>query len=265
MKRLIVLLVLGGIFLGITGCATKPQEGSDESAYGDMLLSQEEIIEALNGDLASLETALQDALKKYNEENEMVTDLVSERDFLTQQLELLQIHYDEVLRRSSGANDPVAMALDELNRNLAEEIEQGYVDFYVYNGVIIIHINNPILFEPGKADLRPENMEILLRISSAFKYFPDRVIRVEGHTATGPDSPRYPTAWELGAARAVNVTRYFQEEAGIAPERLVAVSFGEWRPIASNDTEDGKRINRRIEIVILNRPLYQWQELRLTE
>ncbi len=244
---LLSALILAG------SCKSVPPEVSENT-------DRDEIIDGLNGDIADLEARL--AASQAKDEAEL-EGLRSERDFLNQQLASLQAHYNEVEMRNAGDIDPTDMAVKELETLLADEIAQGYVEYFVYNGMLIIHVNNPILFEAGRAELRKENQQILLRIASVFDNFPDRIIRVEGHTATGLDTPQYPTAWELGAARAVNVTRFFQEKAGIAPERLVAVSFGEWRPIAGNATEEGKRKNRRIEIVILNRPLYQWQELRM--
>ena len=82
----------------------------------------------------------------------------------------------------------------------------------------------------------------------------DKVIRVEGHTDNlkihGALAQKYPTNWELSAARAVNVARYLQKQ-GIDPDILSATAFGEHKPVASNDTKEGRAKNRRIEIVLL--------------
>ncbi len=86
----------------------------------------------------------------------------------------------------------------------------------------------------------------------------DRVIRVEGHTDNliihGTFAKKYPTNWDLSAARAVNVVRYLQEQ-GIDPMTLSAIAFGEYEPVASNDTEEGRAQNRRIEIVLIPKEL----------
>jgi chemotaxis protein MotB len=66
---------------------------------------------------------------------------------------------------------------------------------------------------------------------------------------------QYPTNWELGAVRAVNVVRFFQKESGIDPLRMSAVSYGPYRPIASNKSEEGRAKNRRIEIILIDRDL----------
>ena len=89
-----------------------------------------------------------------------------------------------------------------------------------------------------------------------------RQIIVEGHTDTVPISAagrdKFPTNWELSTTRAVNVVRYIQRAADIPPSKLSSVGYGEYRPIADNDTSEGRALNRRIEIVLM-------PELRRTE
>jgi len=82
----------------------------------------------------------------------------------------------------------------------------------------------------------------------------DKSIRIEGHTddvqIAGLLAKRYPTNWELSAARAINVARHLQDQ-GIDPGQLSAVAYGEWKPVATNDTAEGKAKNRRIEIILV--------------
>jgi len=82
----------------------------------------------------------------------------------------------------------------------------------------------------------------------------DKNIRIEGHTdnvpITGSLAQRYPTNWELSAARAINVARYLQKQA-VDPGGLSAIAFGEFRPVADNGTPEGREKNRRIEIVLV--------------
>jgi chemotaxis protein MotB len=77
----------------------------------------------------------------------------------------------------------------------------------------------------------------------------NKVIRVEGHTDDVPAGGAYPTNWELSTARALAVVRFLQSQ-GIDPSRLAAAGYGEYRPIAPNDTAEGRSQNRRIEIVL---------------
>ncbi len=99
-----------------------------------------------------------------------------------------------------------------------------------------------------------------------FKQAPDRLVRVEGHTAVAVSSPEslksYPTSWHLGGARAANVVRYLQDKCGMDPLQLVASSLGQYRPRADNSTEGGKAQNRRVDFVLIARPLWEIQQLK---
>ena len=111
-----------------------------------------------------------------------------------------------------------------------------------------------ILFDSGQTEIRPEGLAVLKRVVEILMTVTDKVIRVEGHTdnipIAGALAKRYPTNWELSAARALNVTRYLEKE-GIDPSMLSAAAFGEYQPIAENDTPEGRAKNRRIAIILL--------------
>ena len=93
---------------------------------------------------------------------------------------------------------------------------------------------------------------ILDTIAAELRALPNDV-RVDGHTDSTPiDSPRYPTNWELSAARAITVTRYLSESAGIPAARFTAAGYGEYRPMVPNDTRVHRALNRRVEIHILS-------------
>ena len=96
-------------------------------------------------------------------------------------------------------------------------------------------------------------------IGGILKKIPEKNIRVEGHTDNvriGESlRERYPSNWDLGAARAVNVVRYLEEEVKIDPLQLSAVSYAQYRPVASNRTKAGRARNRRIELILIERDL----------
>ncbi len=117
---------------------------------------------------------------------------------------------------------------------------------------VVISIQDKVLFKSGEAVLNPEAHELLRKIGESIKPT-EQFIRIEGHTDNQPISCfPFPTNWELSAARATNVVRLFAEEAAIEPERLSAVGYGQYRPVADNKTEEGRAKNRRVEIVIMN-------------
>ena len=121
---------------------------------------------------------------------------------------------------------------------------------------LIIRFMDRVLFDPGKADIKPESIKILNSIADILnrEEFKDRLIKIEGHADTTPVSPSdgFPTNWELSAIRATNVLRYFVEEKSIEGSRISSSGYSYYRPIAPNDTKENKAKNRRVDIVILN-------------
>ncbi len=117
---------------------------------------------------------------------------------------------------------------------------------------LIIHIKDNILFESGNAELKEDARAVLSLLSDELKGIENHLL-IEGHTDNVPISTaKYPSNWELSAARATNVVRYFVENKGYIPERISARGFGEYRPIASNATDFGRNRNRRVDIVVLS-------------
>ena len=145
----------------------------------------------------------------------------------------------------------VSSTYESLLEKMKSEISQGQVTISELKGKLTINMVDSILFDPGKAEVKKGGREILGKIISILKDVSDQSIRIEGHTDNVPISralaQRYHTNWELSAARAINVARFLQDQ-GIDPGNLSAVAYGEWKPVATNDTAEGKAKNRRIEI-----------------
>jgi chemotaxis protein MotB len=111
-----------------------------------------------------------------------------------------------------------------------------------------------ILFDSGKAEVKSDGLKVPGKVTDVLKNVKDKSIRIEGHTDNirikGALAQKYPTNWELSSARAINVARYLQEQ-GVDPTLLSAAAFGEYKPIASNGTSEGRAKNRRIEIILI--------------
>jgi chemotaxis protein MotB len=119
-----------------------------------------------------------------------------------------------------------------------------------YEG-IVIHLSDTLLFPPGQAQLRPEAARVLDGVAAILAALPNQV-RVEGHTDdVPPPAGAYPDNWELSVMRAVSAVRYLTDVSGLPPERLSAVGYGQYRPRADNSTLEGRRKNRRVDIVIV--------------
>ena len=134
---------------------------------------------------------------------------------------------------------------------LQSMIDGGQLTVSIDGGRIVINLPNDVLFNTGSANLNTDGKQAMMQIGEVLSQFSDRRFQVEGHTDNVPiKSARYPSNWELSTARALAVL-HLQTEMGVAPENISAAGFGEFRPKADNKTEEGRRLNRRSEIVML--------------
>ena len=117
---------------------------------------------------------------------------------------------------------------------------------------VVISMMDKFLFESGSAQLKESSRSVVDAAASALKKFPN-MIRIEGHTDNVQISNReFRSNWQLSSMRAINVAEYFINVRGISPERISATGYAEYKPIAPNDTPEGRARNRRVDIVILS-------------
>jgi len=147
---------------------------------------------------------------------------------------------------------------DALVQGLSQEVAKGQLQVRQYQNMLAVDLAEQIFFDSGSATLKNEGKEVLQKVGEALKSYENKVIRVVGHTDDVPLAKSlrrtFPTNWELSVARATNVVRFLQE-VGIPPERMVPSGRGEYEPIASNDTPEGRKKNRRIEIMLIDKSL----------
>jgi len=116
---------------------------------------------------------------------------------------------------------------------------------------VIIEFKDKILFDPGKAEIKDEGAPALRKISGLIEKMPNMIV-IEGHTDNVPiRTARFPSNWELSFERAITVLRYLTDTVGISPKRCSAAAYGEYGPIAENDTPEGRAQNRRVNILIV--------------
>jgi len=121
-------------------------------------------------------------------------------------------------------------------------------------GLTQITLEGEVIFSTGSTRLTSQGQEILDRIWEVLQNYPERTVMIEGHTDNVQISPRfqerYRSNWELSSARANSVLHYVTKKYGLDPQRIGAAGYGEYRPIASNDTDDGRAMNRRVVITV---------------
>ncbi|MGI6129617.1 MAG: OmpA family protein [bacterium] len=139
----------------------------------------------------------------------------------------------------------------EIKEFVHSEGLEGKVQTWLDERGLMIRFLDTALFDLGEANLKSEATVILNNVAKILVDIPNR-IRVEGHTDDLPiNTYRFPSNWELSTARATTVVRYFLEHYGLPPEQFSAAGYGEWHPVAPNDSPEQRAHNRRVDIVIL--------------
>lgn len=185
--------------------------------------------------------------KNISELRQQVAELKVENSKLSDDIAELQKAKEEKVKEVSGT-------YEQLLANMKNEIAQGQVTISELKGKLTVNMEAAILFDSGRADVKPEGLEILDKMVETLKKVTDKAIRIEGHTdvvqITGVLTRTFPTNWELSAARAINVTKFLQQQ-GIDPRNLSSAAFAEHKPVADNSTKEGRAKNRRIEITLV--------------
>jgi len=149
--------------------------------------------------------------------------------------------------------DELSEARSLLESRLSQEIQDKQVKLEMMEKGLVITVVGDLLFDSGKAKIRREAYPTLDKVARVlYENVPQFNVGIEGHTDNQPIKlSGWKTNWELSSARALSVLHYLVKQKGIAPERLSANGYGEFHPVTSNDTKEGRQLNRRVEIVIL--------------
>lgn len=215
-------------------------------------LLQEDLLRA-RADLTRVEKVLAD---RSAETGSAMSEMRREIDLLTASNQNLarQLEAELVAREARLAE--VQGTYEELVGKLEEEIQRGEVKISELKGKLTVNVVDNILFDSGQAVIKPAGLKLLQQIGEVLKSTVDKNIQVEGHTDNVPIrgtlASVYPSNWELSTARATTVLHFLQDKIGIRGERLSAVGYGEFQPIASNATPEERAQNRRIQIVLSN-------------
>ncbi|MFH1836721.1 MAG: OmpA family protein [Candidatus Omnitrophota bacterium] len=188
---------------------------------------------------------------KQNPKNkEKIKDLTAEINDLKEQQEMEREKFEEVKRM--------------LEKKLKSEIDDESISLEMDEYGLVIILSDEILFDSGKAEVKDEADPMFDKVSKIItEKVPDKNIGVSGHTDNVPIThSKWKSNWELSTTRATNVLHSLVER-GVLPKKLSATGYGEHRPRASNDTEEGRSKNRRVEIVIL--PEFQEKKTDLSD
>lgn len=144
---------------------------------------------------------------------------------------------------------------DELESKLKDEIAHGDVLVKQVAGELVVDLQDQVLFPSGASEMNDKGKEVLQRVGETMFKAGGKVIQVVGHTDNQPISDKlktqYPSNWELATSRALNVVHFLEDTVKVPGERLVVTGFGQYRPIAKNASKEGRKKNRRIEVILL--------------
>ncbi|GKS59568.1 hypothetical protein YTPLAS18_30950 [Nitrospira sp.] len=187
-------------------------------------------------------------LSKLQQEQERLAAEAAEKVRLEQE----RVAKEEEIRRLTHAQD-------DLSQSFQDEIAKGHITIQRVRDRLTINMIDQVLFDSGRADIKPEGRTVLKRVSEVVAAMSDKQIRIEGHTDNVPIGPkikeRFASNWELSTARATSVVHYLLETGGINRQIISVAGYADTRPVAGNETDEGKASNRRIEIVLYPKDL----------
>lgn len=284
MKKLALLLVSAAFLL--PSCVTKKKYNELQNNYSKVQYDCEERNRRLQDDLSKSQSSLTEERNKNRDLSAELDAAKKRKKELEEQVEFMKLTNTNLLdrladlsvvskagaesiRRSLEAIDEqqryirdlttAAQRKDSLNLALVMTLKRSLADvndsdvtIEVKKGVVYISISDKLLFRTASADISSKAENVLAKIARVLNDHKDFDILVEGHT----DSVPIKTAcmddnWDLSVKRATSVVRFLQTRHGISPERMTAGGRGEYIPKASNQTADGRALNRRTEIIIL--------------
>lgn len=228
----------------------------------EKLKKEHEDLKNQNKALAADNTNLNNLLKA--KKDELSANISSLRDQIAEKERALNAKNSEI----QALNQEKEKAIQEKEKSIAElkntynslvgemseEIKKGEVTITQLKDKLSVNMVEKILFDSGSAEIKKDGKRVIERVAEILAKVTDKQIRVEGYTDNVPISPRlavkFPSNWELSTTRATTVARYLQDK-GIDPKLLSACGYSEYRPVALNDSDEGRAKNRRIEISLI--------------
>ena len=218
-------------------------------------ITYEKKSEQLQGELTTTQAELEAKKNKITLLEDTIDEVQTRATNLTEAKAKAEAEAMELLSEKQRRQDELKRKeaeFQDLRQELQKEIEAKEITITTLQGQLTVNLMDKILFASGKAEIKTDGKRVLDKIAQAFlNRYPDREIRVEGHTDNVPFRGSVLNNWDLSTQRAISAVRYLQTRAGVDPARLAAVGYAYYRPIDTNKTPKGRSRNRRIEIIVM--------------
>ena len=253
-KKIVLITMVVMLTLATHGCVSKStfeEKDAEAKLLSGKLDEQKESYNALL-------MARDETIKDLTTEKDEAVQLGAEREqaiaALEDEVATRDQKYEDLQQSKEAEVQQMSATYGDLINSMKGEIDKGQVTISELKGKLTVNMVDAVLFASGKAEVKDEGLVILQKVVDILKSVTDKAIRIEGHTdnvrISGKLAQKYPTNWELSSARAINVSRFLQQQ-GLDPANLSATAYGEFKPVAGNETDEGRKQNRRIEIVLV--------------
>lgn len=254
-RRPHILSLMGALSLVVlAACGPSQEELDAERARVQELQSA---LDAANSERAEVDARLArlteqhaDLSARLRALGQNVEELEDQRSSLTENLEQTRRALEELRERERQAQARLATFRGLIER-FRSMIESGRLRVRIVRNRMVVELPTGILFDSARSELKEEGLSTLNEVAAVLREIDNREFQIAGHTDNVPIHNRnFADNWELSTERAVVVARHIISQ-GVPANRISAAGHGDTQPMASNDTEEGRALNRRIEIVLL--------------
>ena len=235
------------------------ENGQLNSELGNVRGQITDLEQKLASGSASAQEEIAKLQKQASELEANAARIAKEREQLRQEQSQLAATLEQERLAKEEEIKRLTRTQEELSKSLQDEISKGNITIQQVRDRLTINMVDRVLFDSGQAQVKPAGVKVLKQVGDVLNKITDKQIRIEGHTDNVPISSklqdRFKTNWELSTARATTVVRYLIDQGGVDRQYLSAVGYADTHPLASNDSEEGRSSNRRIEIVLYPKDL----------
>lgn len=266
MKKLVVVLL--ATFFGLSSCvSTKKYEElngkyqtaeqslidckanlmrcrtEDDASKGRITFLNEQI-QAHKDNISQLQSALDKCVNMNQQGNVNISKLLDEINSSNK--------YIRQLTEINRKNDSLTLALSNKFKRSLDNLNDEDIDVKVLKGVVFVSLSDEMMFDSGSYVIKSDALPVLSKISKIVNDYSDYDILIEGHTDNVPITTTFlKDNWDLSAMRATSIARFMQTDLSVNPARITAGARSEYVPKDTNDTAEGRSVNRRTEIIVL--------------